>query len=54
MYGRFTQSYTWRDLVEVYQLTQPARNLRPRYNIAPTMTIDVVRSAIVAEQRNRK
>ncbi|MGO9238898.1 MAG: SOS response-associated peptidase family protein [Methylocella sp.] len=45
MCGRFTQSYTWRELVELYRLTQPARNLRPRYNIAPTTTIDVVRSA---------
>jgi putative SOS response-associated peptidase YedK len=43
MCGRFTQSYTWRELVELYQLTQPALNLRPRYNIAPTTTISVVR-----------
>jgi len=45
MCGRFTQNYTWRELVELYRLTQPARNLRPRYNIAPTTTIDVVRLA---------
>ena len=45
MCGRFTQSYTWRELVELYRLTLPARNLRPRYNIAPTTTIDVVRLA---------
>ena len=45
MCGRFTQSYTWRELVELYRLTQPARNLRPRYNIAPTTQIDVLRSA---------
>ena len=45
MCGRFTQSYTWRELVELYRLTQPARNLRPRYNIAPTTQIDVVRLA---------
>jgi putative SOS response-associated peptidase YedK len=45
MCGRFTQSYTWRELVELYRLTQPARNLRPRYNIAPTTTIDVLRLA---------
>jgi len=43
MCGRFTQSYTWRELVELYRLTQSARNLRPRYNIAPTTAIDVVR-----------
>jgi putative SOS response-associated peptidase YedK len=45
MCGRFTQSYTWRELVELYRLTQPARNLRPRYNIAPTTAIDVMRLA---------
>jgi putative SOS response-associated peptidase YedK len=39
------QSYTWRELVDLYRLTQPARNLRPRYNVAPTTAIDVVRLA---------
>ena len=43
MCGRFTQKYTWRELVELYRLTQPARNLEPRYNVAPTTTIDVLR-----------
>ncbi len=28
--------------VALYQLTQPAINLQPRYNIAPTTTIDAV------------
>jgi putative SOS response-associated peptidase YedK len=32
-------------LVELYQLTAPARNLRPCYNIAPTTSIDVLRLA---------
>ena len=41
MCGRFTQAYTWRELVALYGLTQPAMNLQPRYNIAPTATIDV-------------
>src|ERR1035438_1505244 len=45
MCGRFTQSYTWRELVELYRLTQPALHLRPRYNIAPTTAIDVLRLA---------
>ena len=42
MCGRFTQAYTWRELVALYGLTQPALNLQPRYNIAPTATIDVL------------
>jgi len=42
MCGRFTQAYTWRELVALYGLTQPAMNLQPRYNIAPTATIDVL------------
>ena len=40
MCGRFTQAYTWRELVALRGLTQPAMNLQPRYNIAPTATID--------------
>src|SRR5580704_10237760 len=42
MCGRFTQSYTWHELVALYRLTQAAANLRPHYNIAPTDSIDVV------------
>jgi putative SOS response-associated peptidase YedK len=39
---RFTQAYTWAELVAFYRLTQPAMNLQRRYNIAPTATIDVL------------
>jgi len=42
MCGRFSQAYIWRELVALYGLTQPAMNLQPRYNIAPTATIDVL------------
>ena len=42
MCGRFTQKYTWEELHQLYRLTQPARNLRPRYNICPTDPVDVV------------
>ena len=43
MCGRFTQLYSWQDLVAVYGiLDQAALNLEPRYNIAPTQQIDIV------------
>jgi putative SOS response-associated peptidase YedK len=50
MCGRFTQKYTWRELVDLYRLTQPARNLEPRYNIGPTTEIDVLRSRYGARE----
>jgi len=35
--------YSWRELVELYQLTMgPLSNLQPRYNICPTTDIDTV------------
>ena len=36
--------YTWRELVALYRLTDPAppSNLQPRYNICPTTTINAV------------
>jgi hypothetical protein len=37
MCGRVTQKYTWHELVEFYRLIQPARNLEPRYNVAPDL-----------------
>jgi putative SOS response-associated peptidase YedK len=42
MCGRFTQRYTWQELVALYRLTVLAINLQPRYNIAPTTMIDVI------------
>jgi len=43
MCGRFTQHYTWEEVHAFLSVFGPPRNLRPRYNIAPTTTIDVVR-----------
>lgn len=43
MCGRFTQNYTWAEVYAFLDVIGSARNLRPRYNIAPTTTIDVVR-----------
>jgi putative SOS response-associated peptidase YedK len=42
MCGRFTRNYTWRQIWEMYQLTSPASNLQPRFNICPTTEVDVV------------
>jgi putative SOS response-associated peptidase YedK len=42
MCGRFTQHYTWQELVALYRLTVPAMNLQPRDNIAPATMIDVI------------
>jgi putative SOS response-associated peptidase YedK len=46
MCGRFTQKYTWSELADLYALTQPPRNLEPRYNIAPTTMVDVIRELV--------
>ena len=43
MCGRFTQNYTWTEVHAFLSVFGAARNLRPRYNIAPTTMIDVVR-----------
>ncbi len=45
MCGRFTQRYTWQDINDLYGLFGAARNLQAHYNIAPTDTVEVVRSA---------
>ena len=46
MCGRFTQRYTWRDVVAFSRLAMPAPalNLRPRYNLAPSQSAAVVRA----------
>jgi putative SOS response-associated peptidase YedK len=41
MCGRFTRNYTWQQIHDLYQLTQPALNLEPRFNICPTTIVDV-------------
>jgi putative SOS response-associated peptidase YedK len=43
MCARFTQNYSWSEVHAVLSLIGAPRNLRPRYNIAPTTPIDVVR-----------
>ena len=43
MCGRFTQCYTWADVHAFLSVFGAPLNLRPRYNIAPTTVVDVVR-----------
>lgn len=45
MCGRIAQYFTWRELHGLYGLTGPALNLEPRYNIAPTTDVVVIRGA---------
>ena len=44
MCGRFTQRYTWQEVHNYFGLIGPSRNLRPRYNIAPSQDVAAVRS----------
>ena len=41
MCGRFTQLYSWPELVALYRLTMPPVNLQPSYNVYPTDPVDV-------------
>lgn len=49
MCGRFTQHYTWAEVHAFLDVFGPPRNLRARYNIAPTTDIEVIR--LDAEER---
>ena len=42
MCGRFSQCYTWSEIHAFLDVIGAPKNLQPRYNIAPTTTIDVV------------
>ena len=45
MCGRFSQTRSWSELAELYEAPggEPPRNLAPRYNVAPTQAIPIVR-----------
>ena len=42
MCGRFTQKFTWPELIELYRLAQTPPNLRPNYNLCPTDPASVI------------
>ena len=44
MCGRFTQRFSWREVHRFMNLTGPALNLRPRYNVAPGQAVAAVRA----------
>jgi putative SOS response-associated peptidase YedK len=43
MCSRFTQRYTWSEVLQFLRVFGPPRNLQLHYNIAPTITVDVIR-----------
>ncbi len=44
MCGRFTQRLSWEELHELLDLVGAPRNLRPRYNVAPSQDVAVART----------
>ena len=42
MCGRFTQKFTWSELIDLYRLAQSPQNLQPAYNICPTDPVSVI------------
>ena len=44
MCGRFTLRAPWEEVAAVFALDGPARNLRPRYNTAPSQPVAAVRA----------
>ena len=44
MCGRFSQLHTWEEVRAWFDLIGPALNLPPRYNIAPTQDVTVLRA----------
>lgn len=54
MCGRYTNRLTWRELVELYRITEegPGGNIwQPRYNLAPTQAAPVVRVPAAGQGR---
>jgi hypothetical protein len=45
MCGRFTQNLSWAEIHRLADLIGQPRNLAPRFNIAPTTPIEVIRAS---------
>lgn len=43
MCGRFTNKLSWSEIHALYRLTDTRPNIQPRYNIAPTQSVPVIR-----------
>lgn len=50
MCGRFTQHYSWSEVHAFLGMLGAPQNLRPRYNIAPTTWVDVLRLNVAGER----
>jgi hypothetical protein len=50
MCGRFTQNLPWPEIHRLADLTGQPRNLAPRFNIAPTTPIEVIRPADAGDE----
>ena len=50
MCGRYTNRFTWKELHERLDLIGTPLNLRPRYNVAPSQDVAVVRAATTGSQ----
>ena len=46
MCGRYTAAMSWSELVDLYEITETGipLNVAPRYNVAPTQTVPIIRS----------
>lgn len=51
MCGRLTKYYTWREIWELYQLTNlAAPNIEPSWNVKPTQTIPIVKAGAAGNE----
>jgi putative SOS response-associated peptidase YedK len=55
MCGRFTQAYTWAEVHAALNVFgAPPDNMRPRFNVTPTTTVDVIVARGAARELAKK